>query len=293
LVNRLAPSRLLAHGIVHPNLGPAELDAMQALAESKRIVGWKVYTPWGPDGRGFFLDDERVGIPFLERARKTGVRRVFLHKGLPWPSFDREFASPRDLGPAAARFPDVQFICYHSGYDAAVTEGPYSPDGAGVDRLVASLAQAKIRKGQNVWAELGGTWQLVMTRPIEAAHVLGKLLVAVGEDRILWGSDALFVGLPQPQIDAMRAFQIPEALQEEYGYPALTADIKRKILGGNAAALLGIDTSAARKAISADDIAGRKRGALERPPMPSPGPFGPRTRRQLVELWARHGGRPG
>jgi predicted TIM-barrel fold metal-dependent hydrolase len=292
LVDRLAPARLLVHGIVHPNLGAPELDAMQALAERRHLVGWKVYTPWGPDGHGFFLDDEKVGVPFLERVRKTGVRRVFLHKGLPWPNFDRAFASPRDLGPAAARFPDLSFICYHSGYDASVTEGPYDPAGAGVDRLVASLAAAKIGPGGNVWAELGGAWQLLMTRPIEAAHVLGKLLRAVGPDRILWGSDALFVGTPQPQIDALRAFQIPAELQERHGYPALTPEIRRKILGYNAAALLGIDPHATFKAIHKDDLSARKQAAREHPEPPG-GPFGPRTRRELFALWARHGGRPG
>lgn len=291
LIERLAPTRLLTHGIIHPNLGSIELDAMQALAESRRIVGWKVYTPWGPDGRGFFLDDEKVGIPFLERVRKTGVSRVFLHKGLPWPTFDKQFASPRDIGPAAARFTDLQFICYHSGYEQTVTEGPYQADGAGVDRLITSLARAGIGAGGNVWAELGGTWQLLMTRPIEAAHVLGKLLKAVGEDRILWGSDSLFVGTPQPQIDALRAFQIPEALQEKYGYPALSEAVKRKILGGNAVALLGIDPHATRRDIHLDDIALRKQSAAQRPGFHG-GPFGPRTRREFWELWHRHGGRP-
>lgn len=28
--------------------------------------------------------------------------------------------------------------------------------------------------------------------PLEAAHVLGKLLLAVGEDRILWGTDSVW-----------------------------------------------------------------------------------------------------
>jgi predicted TIM-barrel fold metal-dependent hydrolase len=290
LVDRLAPHRILVEGIVHPNLGAAELDAMQALAETGNICGWKVYTPWGPDGRGLFLDDA-VGTAFLERVQRLQPRRVFLHKGLPWPTFDKPFASPRDIGPAAARFPDVQLVVYHSGFDATVAEGPDDPAGGGVDRLVASLAASGIRPGTNVSAELGGTWQLLMTHPLEAAHVLGKLLRAVGEDRILWGSDALFVGTPQPQIDALRAFDIPVELQDKHGYPALTDAIKRKILGGNAVALLGLDPHEVRRRITADDVAARKRAAAERPPVVAPR-FGPRTRRELFALWARHGGRP-
>jgi hypothetical protein len=92
-----------------------------------------------------------------------------------------------------------------------------------------------------VWAELGSTWSLVLRRPVEAAHVIGKLLLAVGEDRILWGTDSVWYGPPQPLIDAFRAFTIPERLRHDHGYPALTADVKQKILGGNAARLYGID----------------------------------------------------
>ena len=99
-----------------------------------------------------------------------------------------------------------------------------------------------MRPGANVWAELGSTWSLVLRRPLEAAHVLGKLLLAVGEDRILWGTDSVWYGPPQPLIDAFRAFVIPERLQEAHGYPALTPEVKQKILGGNAsAALYGIE----------------------------------------------------
>ena len=56
----------------------------------------------------------------------------------------------------------------------------------------------------NVWAELGTTWRELMRDPDQAAHTLGKLLAHVGEDRVLWGTDAIWYGSPQPQIMAMR-----------------------------------------------------------------------------------------
>ena len=40
-------------------------------------------------------------------------------------------------------------------------------------------------------------------------------------------------------------------MQEEFGYPPLTAAVKEKILGTNAAALYGIDHAAARAAATA------------------------------------------
>jgi hypothetical protein len=65
-------------------------------------------------------------------------------------------------------------------------------------------------------------WFLMPRRQREAAHVLGKLLRAVGEDRILWGTDSIWYGPPQFLIDAFRAFTVPPRFQEEFGYPALT-----------------------------------------------------------------------
>ena len=74
-----------------------------------------------------------------------------------------------------------------------------------------------------MYAELGSTWFLMLRRPVEAAHVLGKLLVALGPERIVWGTDSTWYGSPQPLIDAFRAFRIPERMQAEYGYPAAHA----------------------------------------------------------------------
>lgn len=252
VVERYAGSgRVLTHAIVHPNLGEAELDAMEGWSATYRPSGWKCYTLWGPPTKaaptgGWFLDDEEVGFPFLERVRALGPRVVASHKGLggPIPDASVAAASPRDIGPAAAAFPDIDFVVYHSGYerDPGAEEGPYVAGAvhSGVDRLVATLAEHDIGAGGNVYAELGTTWFLMLRRPLEAAHVLGKLLVALGPDRILWGTDSVWYGTPQPLIDAFRAFRIPAALQEQYGYPPLDAATKERILSTNARRVYGI-----------------------------------------------------
>ncbi|HEY5171704.1 MAG TPA: amidohydrolase family protein [Acidimicrobiia bacterium] len=244
--------RVLTHTIVHPNLGPGELDAMVDWRTTLRPSGWKCYTLWGPATKaspsgGWFLDDDEVGFPFLERVRALGPRVVATHKGLggPVPDASVAAASPRDIGPAAAAFPDVTFVVYHSGYerDPDGQEGPYDPVGTrpatGVDRLVRSLADAGIGPDGNVYAELGTTWFLMLRRPREAAHVLGKLLVALGPERIVWGTDSAWYGSPQALIDAFRSFVIPEEMQARFGYPALSAEVKERILGTNAQALYG------------------------------------------------------
>jgi hypothetical protein len=253
LVDRYSGTgRVLTHTIVHPNLGPGELDAMSDWRDRLRPSGWKCYTLYGPPTNasptgGWFLDDDEIGLPFLERVDALGPRVVAAHKGLggPIPAQSMEAASPRDVGPAAAAFPNVRFVVYHSGYER-------DPDGAevaydrahateGVDRLVKSVEEAGIGPGDNVYAELGSTWFLMLRRPEEAAHVLGKLLVALGPERIVWGTDSTWYGTPQPLIDAFRAFEIPERMQAAYSYPPLTHDVKERILGANARALYEID----------------------------------------------------
>jgi predicted TIM-barrel fold metal-dependent hydrolase len=249
IVDRYAGTgRVLTHAIVHPNAGDAELERMADWSSRLHPSGWKVYTLWDPPDRptgGWFLDDD-TGETFLERVEELGPRIVCAHKGLagPIPSLAPAAASPRDIGPAARAHPGVAFVVYHSGYDidARTEEGAHGDDPRrGVSRLVSSLAEAGVEPGANVWAELGSTWFLMLRRPVEAAHVLGKLLVAVGEDRIVWGTDSVWYGAPQPLIDAFRVFTIPERMRDEFGYPALTPALKQKILGGNAARLYGID----------------------------------------------------
>lgn len=259
IVDRYAGTgRVLTHTIVHPNLGTSELEAMNEWSQTLRPAGWKVYTLWEPaearTGRGWFLDDDETGGPFLEQVRASGRRIVCAHKGLGGPvaGLAPAGASPRDIGPAAAAHPDVTFVVYHSGYELPGARGDDPDPAGGVGRLEASLRAARVQPGANVYGELGSTWFLVSRRPHEAAHVVGTLLRCVGEDRILWGTDSIWYGAPQSLIDAFRAFTIPEWMQERYGYPALTRAAKRKILSTNAATLYGVDLARVRRPVVCD-----------------------------------------
>jgi len=69
------------------------------------------------------------------------------------------------------------------------------------------------------------------------------MLKFVGEDRILFGSEAVYYGSPQWEIEAFWRFQIPEEIRKRWGYPALTERAKRKILGLNSARLYGLPTA--------------------------------------------------
>src|SRR5690606_30624210 len=67
--------RLLIHGLVRPNF-PGEIDAMAMQKEKYGIAAWKTYTQWGPSGKGYWLDDPEVGIPFIDKARSLGVKVI-------------------------------------------------------------------------------------------------------------------------------------------------------------------------------------------------------------------------
>jgi uncharacterized protein len=243
--------RVLLHGLALPNLGSlgANLDAMEDLSTRYEIAAWKTFTnfpdAFGDPGNAWWLDDHQPNLPqvgerFISTSRRLGIDTNCIHKGLGGGS---RYASPEDVGPAAAMHPDMNFVIYHSGYEDELLEGPYTRSTAnmGVNRLITSMRRAGVGPNRNVYAELGTTWWNVMRFPDQAAHVLGKLLRFVGEDNVVWGTDCLFYGSPQDQIQALRSFQISEELQERYGYPRLTKEIKAKILGLNGTRLYGVD----------------------------------------------------
>ncbi len=279
--------RLLMHGQAIPQIGElgARLDAMDDLVATYPISAWKVYTH--RPGPGWFLDDHDPGAPqvghaFLDRVRSSGVKTVSVHKGL---SARDPYASPVDIGPVAAANPDLTFVVYHSGYENGVREGPYDPAGGGVDRLLASLQANGVGPGTNVYAELGSTWFLTMRDPDQAAHVLGKLLRALGPERILWGTDSIWYGSPQSQLQAFRTFEITPEYQERFGYPALTAAVKRRILGANAASLYGVDPEARRRCEFTPAELEEVRRALPA----RPASYGPRTYAAVAAHLRDHG----
>jgi predicted TIM-barrel fold metal-dependent hydrolase len=252
--------RLLSHSVVHANV-ERDVEAMEEYRDLFHPVGWKVYTLGGlsPEGpvHGWRLDDDD-GLQFVERARELDVKLICAHKGL---SFLVDNGSPSDVGPVARQFPDVTFIVYHSGYEmptyGAASEGPYTDAtaGDGVNRLIATLRDNGIPRGANVYAELGTTWFSLIRRPVEAAHVLGKLIAELGEDHVIWGTDSIWYGATQPLIDALRVFQIPDSMCDEFGYRKLTPEVKEKILSLNAARVYGIDITRMRQQVEQDDVA--------------------------------------
>jgi predicted TIM-barrel fold metal-dependent hydrolase len=285
--------RLLLHGMVLPNAPETRpLETMAKAAREWNIAAWKVYTQWGPRGQGWRLDDPEIGIPFIEQARALGIRTICVHKGLPFAGMPLHFAHCDDIGPAARRYPDVSFIVYHSGFETDRREGPFDAREAerGIDGLIKSLLDNGIGANANVYAELGSTWRFLMRDPTAAAHALGKLLRHVGEERVLWGTDSIWYGSPQDQLQAFRSFVIDPALSDRWGYPSLTPSLKAKVLGLNGAAAYRVDPVAAMRRAATDPIGLRKLAESGNPDFTT---LGPCSEAEHAALLRERGGMPG
>ena len=200
------------------------------------MSAWKTYTQFGPGGKGFFLSDD-VGIRFIEKARALGVKVICVHKGLPFGKQSYEHSQCSDIGVVAKRFPDVSFLIYHSGFVSSVPEQAYDHGAKrdGIDTLIQLAGrQRRQARTRNVYAELGSTWRFLMRDPEQAAHALGKLLKYCGENNVLWGTDSIWYGSPQDQIQAFRTFQIAPELRAKHGYPEITPALRAKVFGLNA-----------------------------------------------------------
>jgi predicted TIM-barrel fold metal-dependent hydrolase len=155
----------------------------------------------------------------------------------------------------------------------------------GIDTLIHSLVENAVKPGGNVYAELGSTWRFLMRDPEAAAHALGKLLKYCGEDNVLWGTDSIWYGSPQDQIQAFRAFQISPELRARHGYPEITPALRARVFGLNAAKVYGLNATEVKKYTGNDAIARERVAYLERPE-PHFRTYGPQTRREFLALTA-------
>jgi predicted TIM-barrel fold metal-dependent hydrolase len=157
-----------------------------------------------------------------------------------------------DVGKAAKDWPQLNFIIYHGGYRWAA--GGRAEDGwnefqqTGRVSWVSDLAEIPAKYGvNNVYADVGQLFaQSVIAVPQLGAALMGILIKGLGADKVVWGTDAVWTGSPQWQIEALRRLEIPEDMQKKYGFTPLgPADgpVKTAIFGSNNAKLYGIDPS--------------------------------------------------
>ena len=273
-VNAIAGTRrMFSHAIFTPGYD-GWLDAIDRDIEVHKPDSMKGYTigdnshkdlskhPW-------HLDDEKLVYPAYAKFLKAGIKNVCVHKGLFPESVAQRFphllpyCDVRDVAKAAKDWPQLNFIVYHGGYRYAGggrAEDAWSQfERTGRIDWISDLADIPAKHGlTNVYADVGQLFaQTTMSEPRLAAVMLGQLIKGMGADHVCWGTDAIWTGSPQWQIEALRRLEIPEALRQKYGYAPLGAadgPVKTAIFGDNNARLYNVKP-ALRAEIQNDKLA--------------------------------------
>ena len=276
LVNRLAGSRrMLSHAVFVPGQD-GWLDEVDQAIETLSPDAWKGYTvgnPFHPKNLPYRLDDEKLMYPFYEKVVASGINRICIHKGLLPRDYLTslegiwKYARVDDVGKAAQDWPQIEFVIYHAGlrpYLAApdIEMAEFERDGR--IAWVSDLARIPEEYGvSNVYGEIGSAFaNSCVTNPRFCAAMMGTLIKGMGADHVVWGTDSVWYGSPQWQIEALRRLEIPEDLQERFGFSPLGAadgEVKNAIFGANGARLYGLDPDATREQVAADRIEDMKR----------------------------------
>ena len=277
-INKIAGSRrMIAHSVFTPGQAGWMDEVDKAIAEYKPD-SWKGYTigdPLSPSSKGtaWRLDDEKLVYPFYEKAMKSGIRNICIHKGLlpndyekSWPGVWK-FATPDDVPKAAKDWPQLNFIIYHGALRPFLEDPAYELslfDQSGQIRWVTDVAKMKEKYGlTNVYGELGTTFATcAVANPRMAAAVVGSLVNGLGADHVVWGTDSVWYGSPQWQIEAMRRLEIPDEMMQKQGWKTklggADSDVKKMIFGGNAARLYNYKIAENYEKLSTDKLAQMK-----------------------------------
>jgi uncharacterized protein len=272
-INRIAGSRrLLAHAVFTPNK-PGWMDEVDRALAQLKPDSWKGYTvgdPLSPSKLGSYwrLDDEKLVYPFYEKIVKAGITTVCIHKGLLPADYEQswagvwEYNTVWDLGKAAKDWPQINFVIYHAALrmfleppDAILNEFEQT----GRIKWATDLAEIPAKLGvNNVYGEIGTAFATcAVASPRFAAALLGTLVRGLGADHVVWGSDSVWYGSPQWQIEALRRLEIPEDMRRKHGFAPLgPADglVKSAIFGGNSARLYNVHVRTALGEITNDEI---------------------------------------
>jgi predicted TIM-barrel fold metal-dependent hydrolase len=273
-INRIAGTRrLLAHSVFTPKR-QGWMDEVDRCIATIKPDSWKGYTigdPLFPSKLGSYwrLDDRQIMYPFYEKIAKSGINTVCIHKGLlpadyekSWPNV-WQYNTVWDVGQAAKDWPQINFVIYHGALRAFLespTEALGEFDQTGRIKWATDLAEIPAKFGvSNVYGEIGTAFaNSAVANPRFAAAFLGTLVRGLGADHVIWGTDSLWYGSPQWQIEAFRRIEIPEDMQKKHGFAPLGAAdgvVKSAIFAGNSARLYRVNVQAAQGEITTDKVA--------------------------------------
>jgi predicted TIM-barrel fold metal-dependent hydrolase len=273
IVNKISGSkRMLGHTVVTPGQG-GWMDEVDRALEEYPPDSWKMYTIGDPLSAKtkypWRLDDEKLVYPFYEKAVQSGIRTICIHKGLMPADYEQSWAevwkynTHWDIGKAAKDWPQLNFIIYH-GCLRAFQELPDATlakfEATGEIEWASHLAHIPEQYGvSNVYAEMGTSFANSCTaNPRFAAALLGTWIKYMGVDHVVWGTDSLWYGSPQWQIEALRRLEIPEDMQKKHGFAPLgpaNSPVKNQIFGYTSARLYGLNLRADYRPLPQDKFA--------------------------------------
>ena len=265
--------RLMSHAVFTPGQ-PGWLEEMDRVIEQIRPDSWKGYTTGDPNGPSEYrwrLDDDELVYPAYKKMMKSGIRNICIHKGLLPPNAEASnpgvtaYAGVDDVGKAAQDWPELNFIIYHAAYNVLMptSEHMKNLEERGYVEWASDLAAIPKKFGvSNVYAEIGSSFGIsAVMQPKFCAGMMGELIKGMGEDNVFWGTDSVWYGSPQWQIEALRRIEIPQELQDKFGYAPLGPEdgpVKQKILGLNLARHYGLDVEAVQKELGEDKLSAKK-----------------------------------
>ena len=176
------------------------------------------------------MDDEKLLYPFYEKLVKAGLVNVCVHKGLYPPSVDAAFPASAALLPTSTtsarrrrtgRSSTSSSTTRRSARPAArrASQGRHEAVRGDRPRRLGHRSRGDSRRKfgvKNVYGDLGQIFaQSTVAEPRLCAAMMGMLIKGLGADHVVWGTDAVWTGAPQWQIEGAAPARDPRGHAEE------------------------------------------------------------------------------
>jgi predicted TIM-barrel fold metal-dependent hydrolase len=211
------PDRLAAFAGVNP------FEGKKAAEELERCVKELGFKGCGEFGYMDLLD--KRCFPIYEKCIELDVP-ILIHTGFTNPTAPLKYGSPVPLDEVAMMYPDLKIIAAHCGF-------PWYMELASV-----------VGRRPNVYVDVSALGVAAMPDLIRMQVIFPFL--NLGTERVLFGSDFPVVR-PSQYAPYVRKLRPNLVMRRLVGLPRLTQADTDKIMGGNAARLLKLDTTGATK----------------------------------------------
>ncbi|MFQ6111802.1 MAG: amidohydrolase family protein [Nitrospinota bacterium] len=234
------PDRIIGQSNVGPILKRGVGNAIKELEILHKELGFKVTKLYAPEDGPINHPDL---WPFYRKCQEMEIP-VFIHLGLTVRIGMNKYCLPILLDDICTDFPELKVVAFHHGY-------PYNEE---VDILAW--------KHPNLYIGLSGILGWLYHAPVKLQHIIGHTMTIVGPDRFVFGTDWPATD-PVQSVQAILNLEMPEEMQDGWGYPPITKEVKAKIFGENLAKMIGIDPKKAKidfskKKIVKRDMAARR-----------------------------------